>query len=47
MMEGNGLRDVGQVPGMPRSDFYEMEKGQVAGWNNGAGYGNYQLDMQP
>ncbi len=47
MMEGNALRDVGELPGMRPSPFYDMERQQVHGWNNGAGYGDYQLDIQP
>ena len=47
MMEGKGLRDVGELPGMPQSDFYDLELNQVHGWNNGQGYPKYELDFQP
>ena len=41
MMEGKGLTDIGEPPGMPKSDFYDMERKQVQG------YPNYTQDLQP
>ena len=38
---GSRVVDIGEPPGMPPSDFYRMELGQVDG------YWNYFRDMQP
>jgi hypothetical protein len=38
---GSRIMDIGEPPGMPPSDFYNMELGQVNG------YGNYFQDPQP
>jgi hypothetical protein len=47
MMQGKGLRDVGQLEGMPPSEFYDMELDQVRSWGDGAGYPGHVLDPQP
>lgn len=41
MMQGKGLVDIGQPPGMPASEFYDMERRQVQG------YSGYSKDIQP
>lgn len=47
MMQGKDLSEVGELPGMPQSNFYDTERAQVAGWDHGAGYAHYQMDYQP
>lgn len=41
MRQGNRIVDIGEPPGYPPSDFYNMELNQVRG------YGNYSQDIQP
>lgn len=41
MKSGSRIIDIGEPPGMPPSDFYNMELNQVDG------YWNYFQDIQP
>ena len=41
MRRGNRVIDIGEPPGYPASDFYNMELNQVRG------YWNYLQDLQP
>ena len=41
MKAGNRVVDIGEIPGMPASKFYNMERQQVSG------YSNYFRDPQP
>jgi hypothetical protein len=41
MDSGSRIIDIGEPPGMPPSDFYNMKQGQVAG------HWNYYQDPQP
>jgi hypothetical protein len=41
MRRGNQIVDIGEPPGYPPSDFYNMELEQVRG------YSNYFQDIQP